>query len=354
MLEDEEPCCYFIDGLDEVCGKDDPFKVRQFIGKILNFPKIKICVSTRQETIITDWVRKLNIPRLLLEDLTKPDIQAFVHKALNPFFANGALKKETFLLLKITLVFKAQGVFLWIYLAIVSIKSGIYHQDSEDILLSHLEQLPDELEKLYADMWRRMNKNNSIYAQQAARYLSYVLEKDWYVPMITGVGPATLDPEISQPTLFQVACAENFKAHEILLGSSVTTSGVELHSLHKEAPLEVQNRCAGLLLWSKPRQGGIDELQTVAIVNGVNPDLRTMPRTSLMCCLAMSNLFTVLLTTFWSIRKRVKRSSNVVSYRKGRRGFVSSKACSVFFDFFTLNTVLSGSSCVTFIVCLSY
>ncbi|WKT52451.1 hypothetical protein QSH57_002965 [Fusarium oxysporum f. sp. vasinfectum] len=256
LLEDEEPCCYFIDGLDEVCGKDDPFKVRQFIGKILNFPKIKICVSTRQETIITDWVRKLNIPQLLLEDLTKPDIQAFVHKELNPFFANGALKKETFLLLKITLVFKAQGVFLWIYLAIESIKSGIHHQDSEDILLSRLEEFPDEVETLYADMWRRMNKNSSIYAQKAARYLSYVLEEDWYVPMITGVGPATLDPEISQPTLFQVACAENFKAHEILLGNSVTTSGVELHALHKEAPLDVQNRCA-----------------TVAIVNGVNSDL---------------------------------------------------------------------------------
>ncbi|SCO92156.1 uncharacterized protein FRV6_16284 [Fusarium oxysporum] len=257
LLEDEEPCCYFIDGLDEVCGKDDPFKVRQFIGKILNFPKIKICVSTRQETIITDWVRKLNIPQLLLEDLRKPDIQAFVHKELNTFFANGALKKETFLLLKITLVLKAQGVFLWIYLAIESIKSGIHHQDSEDILLSRLEELPDEVETLYADMWRRMNKNSSIYAQKAARYLSYVLEEDWYVPMITGVGPATLDPEVSQPTLFQVACAENFKAHEILLGNSVTTSGVELHALHKEAPLD----------------GGIDELQTVAIVNGVNSDL---------------------------------------------------------------------------------
>ncbi|RKK08024.1 hypothetical protein BFJ65_g17497 [Fusarium oxysporum f. sp. cepae] len=111
LLEDEEPCCYFIDGLDEVCGKDDPFKVRQFIGKILNFPKIKICVSTRQETIITNWVRKLNIPQLLLEDLTKPDIQAFIHKELNTFFANGALKKETFLLLKITLVFKARVYF---------------------------------------------------------------------------------------------------------------------------------------------------------------------------------------------------------------------------------------------------
>ncbi|EWY82917.1 hypothetical protein FOYG_15000 [Fusarium oxysporum NRRL 32931] len=252
LLEDEEPRCYFIDGLDEVCCKE---------GRPI------------QETIITDWVRKLNIPRLLLEDLTKPDIQAFVHKELNPFFANGALTKETFLLLKITLVFKAQGVFLWIYLPIESIKSGIHHQDSEDILLSRIEQLPDELEKLYADMWRRMNKNSSIYAQKAARYLSYVLEKDWYVPMITGVDPATLDPEISQPTLFQVACAENFKAHEILLGSSVTTSGVELHALHKEAPLDVQNRCAGLLLWSKPRQGGINELQTVAIVNGVNYDL---------------------------------------------------------------------------------
>ncbi|KAF4990926.1 hypothetical protein FGRMN_8164 [Fusarium graminum] len=206
MKVDLRPRCIFIDGLDEVCNKDGLDKATEAIEKILKYPRSKICISTRPETIVMRWVTSKHVPSLLLEDLTSPDMQAFVFKELHSFKSNGTLTEGTYNLLQSILICKAEGVFLWLHLATRNVKTGILHQDSEETLLSRLQQLPNELEKLYADMWGRMNET----------------------------------------------CAESAHAQDILLSSSPAMSAAKLKDLCERSKLDIENRCAGLLVWNRP------------------------------------------------------------------------------------------------------
>ncbi|KAM0345605.1 hypothetical protein ACHAPU_006258 [Fusarium lateritium] len=255
--------CIFIDGLDEVCNKDGLCKATQAIENLLKLPNTKICISSRPETIVMTWVTSQHVPGFLLEDLTRPDMRAFVCKELRPFTSNGTISHDTYGMLENHLIWKAEGVFLWLYLATRNVKAGILHQDSEQTLLSRLQQLPNELEELYTDMWKRMNENNSIYAERAVRYFSYVLEREWYVPVeVDGAidGYNFLRTFIEQPTLLQIACAESVDAQSILLGSSATMSSAMVKDLCEKSKLDIRNRCAGLLMWTKPTKYDILQL----------------------------------------------------------------------------------------------
>ena len=96
----------------------------------------------------------------------------FVLNKLRPLLPN---KPELCRRLRKDLVKKSQGAFLWLNLAIQSLVEGIENDDPEASLLSRVDALQDDLETLYIDIWQRLNANNSIYRQTAARYFRYVL-----------------------------------------------------------------------------------------------------------------------------------------------------------------------------------
>ena len=52
------------------------------------------------------------------------------------------------------LLFKAEGVFLWLRIALKSAQKGISGQESEDYLLRRLRVLPQGIQSLYRDMWK--------------------------------------------------------------------------------------------------------------------------------------------------------------------------------------------------------
>ncbi|KAJ4137126.1 hypothetical protein NW768_002706 [Fusarium equiseti] len=233
--------CIFIDGLDKVRNQDGFSGVVQSIQLISKSPKTKLCVSTRPEAQIIRWLEGTGSGRLRLEDLTKHDMIVFVQKDLSSLLPKRSDLSQH---LCHELVSKAQGVFLWLHLAMRNIIEGIENGDSQDMLFCRLHGLPGDLETLYMDMWQRLNANNGVYGRTAARYLRYVL-------LSTG-GAITFNwnesyHHVIVPFNFQIACAEIPEIQELLLVDGGTIETARARQMCEETKVSIRTRCAGLL-----------------------------------------------------------------------------------------------------------
>ncbi|KAH8667143.1 hypothetical protein BGZ61DRAFT_509602 [Ilyonectria robusta] len=246
LEKDTRHLCIFVDGLDEICNKDGLFKLTQSIEKILKFPNVKMCVSSRPETLVMNWLEKKNVRGVLLEWLTRPEMVTFVHKELEPFLSNKTISSETYEILSHELVWKAQGVFLWLHLATRSLVTGIQNEDSKEMLCA----------RLYVNMWQRLNENNSIYRYTAARIFGYTLQSLYPISVFPEDGSHSESTRFQQPTLFQIACAESIETQDILLTGTSSLDFTEVQRLCEKTKLDIQNRCAGLLRIESPRKGG--------------------------------------------------------------------------------------------------
>ncbi|RKK11570.1 hypothetical protein BFJ66_g9179 [Fusarium oxysporum f. sp. cepae] len=241
---DSRHLCIFIDGLDEIRNEDGFPKLLESIDTISMFPKIKLCVSTRPEARIVRWLKTKKADGILLEDLTRYDMLVFVQKRFRELCPNSQVSSETFNTLRRKLVYKAQGVFLWLYLATRSVIEGIENMDSENMLFARLSALPGDLENLYVDLWQRMNAKSPVYLETARRYFRYVLQDSSYA-IVMGVGQ---DYMVSpQPCIVQIACAENPELQEKLLKGTGTIRLTEVLRRCEDTTASIHNRCAGLL-----------------------------------------------------------------------------------------------------------
>ncbi|KAF7554276.1 hypothetical protein G7Z17_g3025 [Cylindrodendrum hubeiense] len=173
LLDDNDhPVCIFIDGLDEISDQDGYFKLLALVERLNTRDHVKVCVSSRPETQLRQRFQAIGATSIRLEDLTRPEMKAYVHKEIQPFRKGG--KMSSSLLNKLTsgLLCKAEGVFLWLFLATRSLINGIQNCDDEETLLRRLAELPGELEELYENMWKRLNGNDSVYRKTAARSLA--------------------------------------------------------------------------------------------------------------------------------------------------------------------------------------
>lgn len=239
--------CIFIDGLDEISNKDGFSKLKRLIEDINRFQNVKICVSSRPETLIVGWLEGKGVHGIQLEDLTLADMKGFVRKELEPFVLDGTITETVYDSLCRNLVRKAQGVFLWLFLSTQSLVTGIQYGDGERELLLRIEQLPSELEQLYAEMWQRFNENHSIHRETAARYFHLALEKELKLGVITSPysGPRPL--YALQPNLAQIAFAESSETEETRLLSESKIRDPEVQRLCDATLKDIQRRCAGLL-----------------------------------------------------------------------------------------------------------
>lgn len=249
MIQDNgaHPSCIFIDGLDEICDNDGVSKLLQSITKILSLSNVKVCVASRVEGPIMSWVEEECGHGVLLEDLTRTDMRSFVQKELQsleistPFTQSGLLK------LTKELVRKSEGVFLWLHLATQALTTGAKAGDTEDKLLARLDGFPSEINQLYAELWQRANEETLLCRETAVKYLSYALQNPGPVPIFPEVGYPSGYPEVPQPVLFQVACAEDIDMHQILLRDTESILPTDVIRLCEKTRLDIQNRCAGFL-----------------------------------------------------------------------------------------------------------
>ncbi|UZP37080.1 hypothetical protein NXS19_004896 [Fusarium pseudograminearum] len=243
--------CIFIDGLDEISDKDGFGPLTRLLQSICDIPHIKVCVSSRLETGLIQRIEALGAEKLRLHDLTEPEMAVYIHKELARFSA-GVISSPLAEKLTSTLLEKAQGVFLWLFLAKNSLVTGIENGDDEETLMERLEELPSELEELYESMWSRLNANNKVYRRTAAMYFHFLLEEGWNVDGVYPINDTYAIPEVftrpsSIPTLAQLSMMLKVEEGRLFPPRVDNTSLHDLKELCDATERELGTRCAGMI-----------------------------------------------------------------------------------------------------------
>ncbi|KAL6809572.1 hypothetical protein J3E69DRAFT_181937 [Trichoderma sp. SZMC 28015] len=158
---------FLIDGLDEATETGEIF---QFLDSFIGMNNIKICLSSRGEAVFLQKFSKYD--GFKLNELTENDMLQFVLVGIPETdgypsdFLDG---------LRRLLVQKAEGVYLWLVMALESVKRGLRNSDEQDEIYLRLSKLPSKLEELYADMWDRLGEDRHIYQKEAVRYFSILI-----------------------------------------------------------------------------------------------------------------------------------------------------------------------------------
>ncbi|KAK0638541.1 hypothetical protein B0T16DRAFT_359484 [Cercophora newfieldiana] len=169
------PVCMFIDGLDEVDPSDGQFRILELLNTLQSSPHVKICVASRPEPILYAHLSKF--PMFKIQDLTADDIHEFAAGSLQEAFQHSHLgaDEDQYQKLARTVCENAEGVFLWVALAIRNLKTGLLKGDDSSDLLRRLHMLPRDLTDLYVMMWDRLGDDKEIYQVDAATYMNLVL-----------------------------------------------------------------------------------------------------------------------------------------------------------------------------------
>lgn len=163
--------CFFIDGLDEFDEDED--ELIAVVQDIVSSTGVKVCSSSRPYKVFEDAFGPS--AKLRLQDLTYKDIQRYVTDRFQGVrqlksmtseneYGMNELKKE--------LVTRAEGVFLWVSLAVKDQIRGLRNEDSPEQLRERLARLPSEVEGIYLRMLLQIDKP---YRQEASRFLQMAL-----------------------------------------------------------------------------------------------------------------------------------------------------------------------------------
>ena len=247
MKQYNKAICIFIDGLDEVDPKDGVLKLLETIELFHAIDKIKLCLASRPEPLLKGHLEQFS--KLRLQDLTFLDMYAFASHQVK-FPPGETQDKKTRGNLLHELVSKAQGVFLWLHLAVNSINRGLRLKDEMKDLEGRINSLPNDLIELYKDMWARLNDDKDVYRQEAALYLRLVLlevrkNRDRTMPE-----PSFL-VRSDGINAFHMMLSTTDTPAWILQQSGTLPTAQQLSDLCEDTILRVQNKTAGLLQLSE-------------------------------------------------------------------------------------------------------
>lgn len=175
-LSRDSKICLFVDGLDEFDGNHDDL-IHLFKDMIANH-NVKVCVSSRPWLVFEDAFK--HKPSLKLQDLSYQDIRHYVTANFdnNSGFALLCRGESEYAdQLVNNIVDKASGVFLWVYLVVASLLSGMDSGDRVSDLQKRLESLPSDLGLLYEKILQSLDP---FYLEHAAQLFKLVQES--YAP----------------------------------------------------------------------------------------------------------------------------------------------------------------------------
>ncbi|KAE8450753.1 hypothetical protein EG329_005666 [Mollisiaceae sp. DMI_Dod_QoI] len=163
--------CLLIDGLDEFDGDHEALST--MLKKIVeNSDNLKLVVSSRPWEVFKECF--CTCSGLRLQDLTDHDIGIYVTRRFqeSPSFQKFLLEEPKLVpVLVREIVEKADGVFLWVRLAVTSILDGIRNRDDVSILQQRLRLLPRELVPLYAHLLPRIEPVYLLWISKAFQIL---------------------------------------------------------------------------------------------------------------------------------------------------------------------------------------
>lgn len=166
--------CIFLDGLDEAKEFEDlpwgDYQNTRVIYDLLSLGNIKLCASSREENPFSRFFT--GQPRLRTHQLNENDIY---HFAKNRLETSGLSSGDRSRLLA-TVVEKANGVFLWVVLAVKSLNQAIRSGGANEFE-ERLAQTPSDLHNLLVDMWERPGDDAklSTFRVDASRFFSLAI-----------------------------------------------------------------------------------------------------------------------------------------------------------------------------------
>lgn len=230
------PLCLFIDGLDE-CGPEDSHqKLLDTLDRI-RLPNVKIITSSRNEPVFEQRFR--HEPQLRVQDMTAGDLHTYATGMLSRDIQDEFLEQ---------LVEKAEGVFLWMVLAVQSINRGFSNGDPYTDLHRRIKRLPRGLNDLYKNMWERLNDDIELYRQSAALYFKLAI-----------AGQNMASSHRGGWTPLEMVLALSATSH-IASARPTLISASQLLKECEGFPKKVEVRCAGLLgLYGEPGDSLLEE-----------------------------------------------------------------------------------------------
>ncbi|KAJ3566269.1 hypothetical protein NPX13_g7202 [Xylaria arbuscula] len=215
-----------IDGLDECSG--DQTQLIELIRELAeDTENLKLCVASRPWNNFEDAFK--NRPSLRVQDLSAPDINRFVTSKFSANDGFAELQARDFsggkkLLEAISE--KAEGVFLWVHLVVRSLLEGLTNGDGLQELHTRLEELPPDLEDLYAKMLGSLDER---YLSHASRLFQIVR---------ACIGPLTL---------LRMALADLEEGDRAIQASVRKMPIEEQFVMCRNMKRKVASRCRGLL-----------------------------------------------------------------------------------------------------------
>lgn len=157
--------CIFIDGLDEYDG--DHWKLSRSLKSWCTTPDVKICVSSRPHNeLVTSFGQ--GAPWLKLHEHTEQDIRRVVYDqfAMDERVTEDQRRTPEFQELARSLIWKAEGVFIWVVMTMQSLLSGLANFCSLAQLRKRLDDVPTELNLMFRYMFENIEQSDK---QAAAR-----------------------------------------------------------------------------------------------------------------------------------------------------------------------------------------
>ncbi|KAH8769422.1 hypothetical protein F5882DRAFT_508227 [Hyaloscypha sp. PMI_1271] len=225
---DDSRFCLFVDGLDEYNG--DPFNIINLFTNISKLPNVKLCVSSRP---IYEFVNAFrSYPTLRLQDLSFNDIKQYVDDELG---ANDLMRKLHYTepqeapKLSLEIIDKADGVFLWVKLVVISLLRGLRNSDHVFDLQKRLRLLPPSLEDLFSHILGRLEP---VYLEQSSRIFQ-IFATSWRM--------------VEHFTSLQLSFAEDPNVDSLLSSRTQPISEIERAKRVELVDIWLVTRCGGLI-----------------------------------------------------------------------------------------------------------
>ena len=160
--------CLFIDGLDEYDG--DPMDIISLVSGLKKYsPYIKMCVSSRPWTEFEKALGNNTSCKLYMHEINEEDIKLYVQERLgkDADFISLSESNDRYNQIVQNITDSAQGVWLWVVLAVTRVVGGLTHGDKLKDLEDIVKSLPSDLNKFFGQI---INSIDQKHQQSSARF----------------------------------------------------------------------------------------------------------------------------------------------------------------------------------------
>ncbi|MCJ1242802.1 hypothetical protein MMC14_010811 [Varicellaria rhodocarpa] len=229
---------FFIDGLDEFDGKHEEIidLFRSIATMSLN---IKVCLSSRPWPVFVEAFHF--VPSLKLQDLTFNDMLQYVH---DKFHSDPRTRRivrrepESGSTFMTEIVRRADGVFLWITLAVRSLLKDLQNGDKISNLEQRLRILPTDLDALFRHTL--FDTQPRQYVKEASRMFQLIRAREVICDFTRNYSAASI-------SIWELALADE-ETLDVVIDSPVhQASDEEISTRCRKILDRVSGRCAGLL-----------------------------------------------------------------------------------------------------------